>query len=84
MKKKSYQAAEETLIKCLINKYEKSDTHEVRIGTQDLPNIDLSEQEITRTLLVLEKDGMFDILRRSQHNKFDMSWLLALKPRCVH
>ena len=37
--KKSYQATEETLIKFLIDKYEKSDTNEVSINKHELPDI---------------------------------------------
>ena len=82
--KKSYQATEETLIKFLIDKYEKSDTNEVSINKHELPDIGLPEQEVIRTIFLLKEDGMFDITQKSTHNDFSVFWKLALKPRCVH
>lgn len=82
--KKSYQATEETLIKFLIDKYEKSDTNEVSINKHELPDIGLPEQEVIRTIFLLKEDGMFDIIQKSTHNDFSVFWKLALKPRCVH
>lgn len=83
-KRKSYQSTEEKLIKFLIGKYEKSDTNEVSIYQQDVTNIELSEQEVIRTLFLLKEDGMFDIVNKSVHNDFNVFWKLSLKPRCVH
>lgn len=84
MKKKSYQSTEEALIRFLISKYENSNTNEVTISRQELPDIGLSEQEVIRTIFLLKEDGMFNIVKSSPQKNLSMSWSVALKPRCVH
>lgn len=74
---------EEQLIKYFITQFENSKTNEVTISKADLPELNLSEQEASRYIHLLQGECL-DITQKSVHNDFSMSWTITLKPPCIY
>lgn len=66
------------------NKYENSKTNVVSISQNDLENIEMTEQEIIRTIYVLQEDELINIKEKSVHDDFSRYWTVALKSQCIH
>lgn len=75
---------EEILIEFLNNKYKNSDTNEVVVDKADVKKLNITEQEASRTLHLLQEDNMLHIKQKSQHNDFNMFWTIALMSPCIH
>ena len=75
---------EEHLIQFFITEFNNSKTNEISISKADLSNINLSEQEITRYIHLMQQEGLIEIKRKSTHNDFSISWQIALDSKCVH
>lgn len=75
---------EERLIKFFISEFNNSATNEISISKSDLPELNLSEQEASRYIHLLQEAKYFKIRRKSVHNDFSMSWDIALEPNCVN
>lgn len=75
---------EERLIKFFIPEFNNSATNEVSISKSNLPELNLSEQEASRYIHLLQEADYLKIRRKSVHNDFSMSWHIALKPDCVN
>lgn len=74
---------EEQLIKYFITQFENSKTNEVTLSKADLPELNLSEQEASRYIHLLQGEYL-DIKQKSVHNDFSMSWTITLKPPCIN
>lgn len=70
---------EEQLIQFFITQFENSNTNKVTISKADLPELNLSEQEASRHIHLLQGEFL-DIKQKSVHNDFSMSWTITLKP----
>ena len=75
---------EEKLIKFLNNKFQSSKTNEVSVNRHELPEIDLTEQEVIQSIYLLKEDGLIDIVQKSTHDDLSVFWKLSLKSDCVH
>lgn len=76
--------SEEQLIQFFINKFNEGNSVEVTISKKDLSELNLTEQEASRTILLLEKSHLLDIKRKSPHNDFSMFWTISLNTSCIH
>lgn len=74
---------EEQLIQFFISEFNNSATNEVSISKSDLPSLNLSEQEASRYIHLLQGEFL-DIKQKSVHNDFSMFWKIALKPTCIN
>ncbi len=75
---------EEILIKFFINKFENSKTNKVSISKNNLEQIPLTEQEIIKTINLLQEDDLLKIENKSVHDDFSRYWTVALKSPCIH
>lgn len=75
---------EEILIRFFQKELESSQTNEIKIGTNNISSIGLTEKEIIQTIFLLQEDDIISIKRKSVHNDFSMYWTIALKSKCVH
>lgn len=75
---------EERLIKFFISEFNNSATNEISISKSDLPALNLSEQEASRYIHLLQKADLIQINRKSVHNDFSMSWNIVLDSDCVN
>lgn len=75
---------EEQLINLFIKKYEGSDTNTISLNIDDVHCLDISEQEASRTIHLLQEGEFLKIQRKSVHNNFNISWSIALMPACVY
>lgn len=82
MKKKLTK--EEQLIKFLNKEYENSDTNEVSVYKNDVLCLNISEQEASRTIHLLQEGDPLRIRQKSPQNDFSMPWTVALMPSCIH
>lgn len=85
MKKKSkINNNEEVLIQLFINKFETSKTNVVKISQKDIDNLNLSKDEVIRSIYILQEDDIINIKSRSVQNDFNIFWEIALKSNCIH
>lgn len=75
--------SEERLIKFFISEFNNSATNEISISKSDLSELNLSEQEASRYIHLLQESNFLKIKRKSVHNDFSMSWHITLEPNCV-
>lgn len=75
---------EEKLVKFLNNKFQNSKTNEVSVNRHELPEIDLTEQEVIQSIYLLNEDNLLDITQKSVHDDLSIFWKLSLKSSCVH
>lgn len=75
---------EEQLIEFLNKKFESSNTNEVSINKHELPDLNLSEQEASRMIHLLQEEKLLTIKHKSVHDDFSRYWVVALAPSCVH
>lgn len=75
---------EERLIEFLNTKYKDSDTNEVSINKHELPDLNFSEQEASRTIHLLQEEKLLTIEHKSVHNDFSVFWKVALAPSCIY
>lgn len=75
---------EEQLIEFLNKKFKSSNTNEVSINKHDLPDLNLSEQEASRIIHLLQEEKLLTIKHKSVHNDFSVFWTIVLMPSCVH
>lgn len=75
---------EEQLIKFFNKKYEDSKTNEVSINKHELPDLNLSEKEASRTIYLLQEEGLLKIKQKSVHDDFSVFWTVTLNPSCVY
>lgn len=75
---------EEKLIEFFNTRYENSNTNEVIIYRTDVKDLNISEQEASRIIHLLQEEKLLQIKQKSVHNNFSMSWTIALMPSCVH
>ena len=75
---------EEKLIKFFNVKLKKSKNNEVSINKHELPEIDLTEQEVIQCVYLLKEDNLLDIVRKSVHDDLSMTCTVSLKSSCVH
>lgn len=75
---------EEILIKFLINEFIDSKTNKVSISKNDLEQIALTEQEIIKTIYLLQEDNLLEIKEKSVHDDLSRYWTVALKTSCIH
>lgn len=75
---------EEQLINLFIQKYKNSDTNTISVNIDDVHYLNISEQEASRTIHLLQEEDFLKIKRKSIHNNFNMSWTIALMPLCVY
>ena len=75
---------EEILIRFFQKELEASQTNEIKIGTNNISSIGLTEKEIIQTIFLLQEDDFLSIKGKSIHNDFSMYWTIALKSKCVH
>lgn len=77
------QSTKDNLIKLFISKFENSNTNEISIYKSDIEELGISEQEDSRTILLLQEDGALIVKHNSVHNDFSVRWLIALKSYCI-
>lgn len=75
---------EEQLIEFLNKKFESSNTNEVSINKHELPDLNLSEQEASRMIHLLQEEKLLTIKHKSVHDDFSRYWVVALAPSCVY
>lgn len=75
---------EEKVITFLLSEFNSSQTNVVSIGQNNVSEINLPEEEIIKSLFVLQEDGLISISRKSVNNDFSMFWDIALKSSCIH
>ncbi len=81
---KNQLTKEEQLIEFLNKKLENSNTNEVSINRHELPDLNLSEQEASRMIYLLQEEKLLTIKQKSVHDDFSRYWVVALSPSCVH
>lgn len=72
---------EEQLIKFFNEKFENSKTNEVSINKHELPDLNLSEKEASRTIYLLQEEGLLKIKQKSVHDDFSVFGQLHLTLR---
>ncbi len=75
---------EEILIKFLINKFGDSKTNTVSISKNDLNQMTLTEQEVIKTIYLLQEEDLLEIKEKSVHDDLSRYWTVALKFSCIH
>lgn len=75
---------EERLIKFFNDKFKNSKTNEVSINKHELPDLNLSEKEASRTIYLLQEEGLLKIKQKSVHDDFSVFWTVTLNPSCVY
>lgn len=75
---------EEQLINLFIQKYKNSDTNTISVNIDDVHYLNISEQEVSRTIHLLQEEKLLYIKHKSVHNNFSMPWTITLKDSCVH
>ena len=75
---------EEQLIKFFNDKFKNSKTNEVSINKHELPDLNLSEKEASRTIYLLQEEGLLKIKQKSVHDDFSVFWTVTLNPSCVY
>ena len=81
---KNQLTKEEQLIEFLNKKLENSNTNEVSINRHELPDLNLSEQEASRMIYLLQEEKLLTIKQKSVHDDFSRYWVVALSPSCGH
>ena len=81
---KNQLTKEEQLIEFLNKKLENSNTNEVSINRHELPDLNLSEQEASRMIYLLQEEKLLTIKQKSVHDDFSRYWVVALSPSRVH
>lgn len=75
---------EERLIIFFNDKFEKSSNNEISIYCNEIPDLNMSEQEASRTIHLLQEEKLLRIKQKSLHNDFSIPWTIALMPSCIH
>lgn len=79
MRKKEKLSKEESVLKCILNKYNKSETNSILLYRDDISSLNLEEKEISRIVYLLQEDGLLTITKKSNRNDFSTCWTIALK-----
>ncbi len=75
---------EEILINFLINKFTDSKTNKVSISKNDLSQMSLTEQEVVKTIYLLQEENLLEIKERLVHDDLSRYWTVVLKSSCIH
>ncbi len=75
---------EEQLIQFFNEKFKNSKTNEVTISRNDIPKLNMSEQEASQTIHLLQEENLLRIKDKSAHNNFDKFWTIILRSSCIH
>ena len=75
---------EEQLIQFFIDKFNNSNTNEVSIAQNDVSSLNLTEQEASRYIHLLQEEKLLIIKQKSVHNNFNMYWTVKLTSNCVN
>lgn len=75
---------EERLIIFFNEKFEKSSNNEVSIYRNEIPDLNMSEQESSQTIYLLEEEGLVRIKTKPIHDDFSRFWVVAIKSPCIH
>lgn len=77
---------EEKLMQFLISEYNKdnNNSNEISISATDIKDLELTENEASRTLLLLETSNYFTIKEKSTHNNFSRFWTVELNQFGTH
>ena len=77
---------EEKLMQFLISEYNKDNnsSNEISINATDIKDLGITENEASRTLLLLETSNYFTIKAKSVHNNFSRFWTVELNQFAIH
>lgn len=77
---------EEKLMQFLISEYNKdnNNSNEISINATDIEDLGITENEASRTLLLLETSNYFTIKAKSVHNNFSRFWTVELNQFAIH
>lgn len=75
---------EEKVLQVLLDKYQSSNTNQIYVYKSDFSSLNMDEKDIIRTLLLLHKDGLFSVVRKSAQNDLNVAWTIEFNSTGVH
>lgn len=73
----------EEVIQLLIQKYNKSNSNQIKLDKRDISVLHIPEQEICKILFLLNDDGLIIAKPRSPHKDFSLYWDISIKTACL-